>query len=96
VEIPRAAAPRAGRELSGQLSFGAGSKRAGLFVAHMDKFHFAIQAQSIGHRIQAVAYDAINPFDASLSKPAYQLICYSMWHVCFSFIYYRGSEARLI
>jgi hypothetical protein len=44
----------------------------------MDPFKLAVQAQSIGNRIQAVADDAVNSFDTRLNKPADQLIRYSM------------------
>jgi hypothetical protein len=46
----------------------AGRKRGSFFVAHVDPFQLLIEPQRIGYRVQAVAHDTVNPFDARLYK----------------------------
>src|SRR6202022_4414059 len=61
VKVAGDAAARAGREFPAELGLGAGCERAGFLVTHMDPFKLPILANRIGHRIQAVADDTVNP-----------------------------------
>src|ERR1700733_7266783 len=79
MKVAGTAATPARPELAGQLTLGAGCIGACLLVAYVDPFHFVVQAQSIGDRIQAVTHDSVNPLDSSLCEPSNQLICNSMW-----------------
>jgi hypothetical protein len=70
VKVAGAAAATAGREFPAELSLGARRKRGSFFVAHVNPLNFAIYSQSIRHRIQAVAHDAVKSFDTRFNKSA--------------------------
>jgi hypothetical protein len=81
VKVTGTTAATAGSEFPAELSLGARRKRSSFFVAHVNPLNFAIYSQSIRHRIQAVAHDAVKSFDTRFNKSANQLICHSMCHV---------------
>jgi hypothetical protein len=80
VKVTGPAAATAGREFPAELSLGARRKRGSFFVAHVNPLNFAIYLQSVRHRIQAVADDAVKSFDTRFNKSANQFICHSMCH----------------
>ncbi len=102
VKVTGATAAAAGREFPAELSLGPRRERGSFFVAHVNPLNFAIYSQSIRHRIQTIAHDAVKSFDTRFNKSADQLICHSMCHgsyppsrsFCFSagFRYERQSE----
>ena len=82
MQIARAAATRAYRELTGQVRFGAGGEGAGLLVAHMNPLDLALSADRIGEAVEAVADDAVDAFDAGRGEGLDELIGYRSWHFC--------------
>jgi len=70
VKAAGTAAATAGREFPAELSLGARRKRGGFFVAHVNPLNSPIYSQSIRHRIQAVAHDAVESLDARFNKSA--------------------------
>jgi hypothetical protein len=70
VKVAGAAAATAGREFPAELSLSARRKRGSFFVAHVNPLNSAIYSQSIRHRIQAVADDAVKSFDTRFNQSA--------------------------
>src|ERR1700677_2382347 len=68
VKVAGTAAATAGRQFPVELSLGACRKRGSFFVAHVNPLNFAVYSQSIRHRIQAVAHDAVKSFDARFNS----------------------------
>ena len=64
VQVARAAAAGAHRELAAEMRLGAGSEGAGLLVAHMHPFDGVGSAQRIADAVQRVAGDAVDALDA--------------------------------
>ena len=46
------------RQFTGQMGFGTGGKRGGLFVAHMDPLDLFLAAQGIGKAVEGIAHHA--------------------------------------
>ena len=60
MQVARAAAAGADRELTGQMRLGAGGESGNLFVAEVQPGDPTVAAQRVGEAVQAVADDAVN------------------------------------
>jgi hypothetical protein len=82
MEIPGPAAPRADRQLTGQMRLGPGRKRRGFLVPHMDPLNFFLPAQGVGEAVQRVADHAIDATNADgMESLGHQLrngLCHSI------------------
>ena len=68
VQVAGAAAARADRQLAGELGLRPGREGRGLFVAHVHPVDLVAAADGVGHRVEAVADDAIDLLDAGLGS----------------------------
>ena len=85
VQIARAAAAGADRELTGQIRLGAGGKGGDLFVAEVQPGDPTMAAQRVGEAIQAVADDAVNALYAGGGEGLDHLVGNSCGHGPFSY-----------
>src|SRR5580704_5517630 len=76
MQIARPTTAGADRELAGQMRFGASGEGGDLLVPHMHPFDLALPADRVGQTVEAVADDAINPFDAGGRQRLRELIRY--------------------
>jgi len=79
MRVPRPTATRAHRQPSGQLGLGGSRERRRFLVAHMDPFDALGAADRVDQWIEAVADQAVDPFDTDLPKGIDQLVsnCWS-------------------
>jgi hypothetical protein len=68
VQIARAAASRTDSQLASELRLGPGRKSRRLFVADMNPLDLAAAMKRVGHRVEAVTHEPVNPLDAGLRK----------------------------
>ncbi len=64
VQIARAAASRADRELAGQMRLGSGREGRNLLVPDMEPLDLALPADGVGQAVQAVTDNTVNALDA--------------------------------
>jgi hypothetical protein len=66
MQVARAAASHAHRELAGQVSLGTGGKRARFLVTHLDPVSASQAPQSIGEAVERAAHNAVDSLYADL------------------------------
>ena len=74
VQIARSAAPRADRELTRQMRLGAGRKRGDLLVPDLNPRDLPLPSDGICQTVEAVADDAVDPFDTRRGKGFRELV----------------------
>jgi hypothetical protein len=75
VKVSRAAAAGTDRKLPGEMGLGAGCEGSDFLVPDVNPFDLVLAAQRVGEPIEAVADDAIDPFDAGRDEDFGKLIC---------------------
>ena len=80
VQIARPAAAGADRELTRQMRLGAGREGGDLLVPDMDPLDLPLAAYRVRQAVQAVADDAVNPFDACGGEGLSELLCNCVCH----------------
>ena len=81
VQVAGAAAAGADCQLTGELRLRPGRERRSLFVADVQPLDRAVAAEGVGHRVEAVADDAVNAPDTGLGQCVHQVICHCACHV---------------
>jgi hypothetical protein len=79
VQVTRAAAARADRQVAGELGLRPGRERPALFVADVYPLEGAA-AEGVGHRVEAVADDAVDLPDAGKGQGVHQMFCNGACH----------------
>ncbi len=82
VKVPRPAAPRANREIAGEMSLSTGSEGSDLFVPDQNPLDGVMTPDRIGEGIEAVADDPEDPPNAGVRQPLHQLIGDGVRHAC--------------
>jgi hypothetical protein len=80
VQVSRAGGSGTHDEFTTELSLGASGEGASLLVAHMDPLDAPVAPDSIGHWVEAIAHDAIDPLDAGTREGIDQHIGNSSRH----------------
>ena len=81
VQIAWPAAPRADRELAGQVRLGARRESGNFLVSDMHPFDLALAPNRVGQPVQAVADNTVDPLDTGCSEGFGKLISDSFCHV---------------
>ena len=82
--LPGPQLPGADGEFTRQMRLGAGREGGDLLVPDMDPLDLPLAAYRIRQAVQAVADDAVNPFDACGGEGLSELLCNCVCHCRFS------------
>ena len=74
VQIAGPATASANGELARQMRLGASREGGDLLVPDMDPLDFALSSQGVGKAVEAIADNAIDPFDACYGEGLHKLI----------------------
>jgi hypothetical protein len=74
VQVARAATASANGEFAREMRLGASRKSSDLLMPDMDPLDFALSLQSVGEAIEAIADNAVDPFDACYGEGLHKLI----------------------
>ena len=80
MQVARAAASGANRQLASEMGFGSGGERRRLFMSHLNPLMLLSNANRICNSVERVARNSIDPFHASISKNLYQQFGYCFSH----------------
>src|SRR3984893_18102181 len=78
--MPVTATPRTHSQLAGELGLCSGRKGRRLFMPHRHPLDFLVATDGVGHRVQAVADNAVNALDARLLQSVDELLCNRIRH----------------